>query len=117
TVEAGRVLVTPLAGPADEQGVVDSLLVSAAEAYEEAAVVVVLAGLESHGVTGVAATKRCGGFALAEVDGQPLEPAETAITAAGISDVRLPVEQMPREIAAYVEILAQSAPATGAAQA
>lgn len=116
TVEAGRIVTTPLSAPPAEHGAVDSLLVSVAEAYEEAAIVIVLGGLESHGTTGVATTKRSGGFALAEVNGQALEPEEDAITAAGIADLRLPVEQMPREIATYVATLAQVEQADGPGQ-
>ncbi|MDE2487082.1 MAG: PAS domain-containing protein [Alphaproteobacteria bacterium] len=99
TVDGGRLRLAK-ALPTD--GRVDSLLVSAAEAYEENAVVVVLAALGADGAAGVAATKRCGGFAIAEGDDQALEPEGQAVTAAGIADMRLPVERIAPEIAAYV---------------
>jgi two-component system CheB/CheR fusion protein len=104
--EAGR-LQTSSALPHD--GRVDSLLVSVAEAYEEQAVIVVMAGLGAEGTTGVAATKRCGGFAIAEGSDDSLEPEGQAVTAAGIADMRLPVERIGVEIAAYVANLMRTA--------
>jgi two-component system CheB/CheR fusion protein len=106
TVEGGRLHVRP-ASPND--GRIDSLLVSAAEAYEEAGVVVVLHGLGSEGATAVAATKRCGGFAIAEGSDEGLEPEGQAVTAAGIADLRLPAERIGPEIAAYVANLVRTA--------
>jgi two-component system CheB/CheR fusion protein len=106
TVEAGRLRVRP-ATPSD--GRVDSLLVSVAEAYEEAGVVVVLQGLGPEGATAVAATKRCGGFAIAEGSDESLEPEGQAVTAAGIADLRLPPERIGPEIAAYIANLTETA--------
>jgi two-component system, chemotaxis family, CheB/CheR fusion protein len=108
TVEAGVLRADQPDGLAAQHGTVDSLLISVAEAYNDSAVIVVLAGLGSHGTTGVAATKRCGGLSIAEVNGEPLEPAAEAVTAAGIADLRVPVERMPREITAYVANLAET---------
>ena len=81
TVEAGQLHVGP-ATPND--GRVDSLLLSAAQTYEEAAIVVVLQGLGPEGATAVAATKQCGGFAIAEGTDQQLEPEGQAVSAAGL---------------------------------
>lgn len=116
TVELGRLRVAPVVGPTDGQGAVDSLLISITEAYQEAAVVIVLAGLGSHGTSGVAATKRCGGLALAEVEGAPREPAGNAITAASIADLSLPVDRMPRELATYITALAATEEGGGRGQ-
>jgi two-component system CheB/CheR fusion protein len=100
TVVAGRL---EAAGDVDG-GAVDSLLITAAEAYEESAIVVVLDGLRAEGAAGVAATKRCGGFSLAEPESVP-SPAENTVSAAGIADLCVPLERIPREIAAYVGAL------------
>ncbi|MFL5295828.1 MAG: CheR family methyltransferase [Phenylobacterium sp.] len=105
TVEDGRLRLTP-ASPAD--GRVDSLLVSVAEAFEETAVIVVLEGLGAEGVTGVATTKRCGGFAIAEGDDEAQEPEAQAVNAAGIADMRRPIQRIPQEIAAYLANLART---------
>jgi two-component system CheB/CheR fusion protein len=105
TVEAGRLQVRA-ATPND--GRIDSLLVSIAETYEEAGVVVVLQGLGPEGATAVAATKRCGGFAIAEGSDASLEPEGQAVTAAGIADLRLPPERIGPEIAAYVDNLVKT---------
>ena len=96
-------------------GRVDSLLVSIAETFEEAAVVVVLLGLGSEGTAGVAATKQFGGFAIAECNDEDLEPAPQAISAAGIADMRLRADRIPAEIAAYVANVIRSEGATVAA--
>ena len=102
TVENGRVTVQPPTEGAPGAGSIDSLLLSAAEAYEEAAIVVVLAGLGADGVAGVAATKRCGGLSVAEGSDDSLEPPDRAVTAAGIADLRVTLERIPREVAAYI---------------
>jgi two-component system CheB/CheR fusion protein len=99
-IEGGR-LKTSKASRTD--GRADSLLVSVAESFEEAAVIVVLAGLGADGTTGVAAAKRCGGFAIAEGADEQLEPEGQAITAAGIADMRLPVARIGPEIVAYLQ--------------
>jgi two-component system CheB/CheR fusion protein len=106
TVEKDRLRVRA-ATPND--GRIDSLLVSAAEAYEEAGVVVVLQGLGPEGATAVAATKRCGGFAIAEGSDATLEPEGHAVTAGGIADLRLPPERIGPEIAAYIGNLVRTA--------
>jgi two-component system, chemotaxis family, CheB/CheR fusion protein len=91
--------------PADHgAGAVDTLLISAAEAYEEAAVVIVLDGLGGEGAAGVAATKRCGGLSIAEELG-PEEPEDRALSAGGIADLRVPLERIPLELASYVNAL------------
>ena len=102
-VKEGRLRLFP-ATPSD--GRIDSLLVTVAEAYEENSAVVLLGDLGSDGVAGVAATKRLGGLALAEGSDDALEPAATAVTAAGIADMRLPAGQMGAEIAGYLANIA-----------
>ena len=69
---------------------------------------VVLAGLAAEGATGVAATKRCGGFSIAEGSDETLEPEGQAITAAGIADMRVQAERIGPEIAAYVANLVRT---------
>ena len=108
TIEAGRLRVRA-ATPND--GRIDSLLVSVAERYEEAGVVVVLLGLGAEGAAGVAMTKRCGGFAIAEGGDDQLEPGGQAETAAGIADLRVPAARIGPEIAAYVANLVRTADA------
>ncbi|MGH6992047.1 MAG: CheR family methyltransferase, partial [Caulobacteraceae bacterium] len=105
TIEDGKIRSRATEQSPAERGTVDSLLVSLAEAAHERAVAVVLAGLGSDGTAGVAATKTCGGLALAEsIDGES-EPAAEAITAAGIADLLIPVDQIAAQIAAYVRNL------------
>jgi PAS domain S-box-containing protein len=85
TVGGGRLRV---ARASPGEGRIDSLLVSVAEAYEAAAVVVVLAHLDAEGAEGLAATKRHGGFAIA--------------------DMRMGLGRMAQEIAAYLAKLART---------
>jgi two-component system CheB/CheR fusion protein len=104
TVQAGRIKRQN----GVQSGRIDSLLVSVAEAYEEAALIVVLAGLADEGAAGVAATKQCGGFALAEGSDEALEPAGQAISAAGIADMRLPAERIGQEVNSYIANLVRT---------
>lgn len=105
TVEDGRIRSRATQQSPAERGTVDSLFVSLAESAHERAVAVVLAGLGSDGTAGVAATKTCGGLALAESLEGESEPAAEAITAAGIADLLIPVDQIAAQIAKYVRNL------------
>lgn len=105
SIESGQLRVGACS-PAD--GRIDTLLVSAAEAYEEGGVVVVLRGLGPEGATAVAATKRCGGFAIAEGTESQLEPEGQAVSAAGIADLLVAADRIGPEIAAYVRNLVRT---------
>src|SRR5256885_14884805 len=67
-------------------GRVDSLLPSVAERFEERAIVVLLGQLGVDGTAGVASTKRCGGFAIAEESIDNRDPDPLAVTAAVLAD-------------------------------
>jgi two-component system CheB/CheR fusion protein len=104
TVDKGAVCARPADQPVGRRASIDTLLLSLSETYQERAVAVVLEGLGSDGTAGVASTKSCGGLAIAEVRlGE--EAAEEAVTATGISDLKIPVEQIPAQIVAYVSNL------------
>ena len=104
-IEKGRLRLEP-AKPGD--GRIDSLVVTLAEAYEERSAVVLLGPLGSDGVTGVTATKRLGGLSVAEGTEESLEPAATAVTAAGIADMRLPASRIGVEILEYLSNISRS---------
>jgi two-component system CheB/CheR fusion protein len=112
TVQGGRVRSHPAEEPIGQRGVVDSLLLSISESYHERSVAVILSGLGSDGIAGVAATKSCGGLAVAERRGEE-ELATEAVTAAGIADLLLPVEEIPSQVAGYVRNLVRVEEAGG----
>jgi two-component system CheB/CheR fusion protein len=110
TVDGDRLLVRP-ATPND--GRIDSLLICVAEKYEERAVIVVLADLDAEGTAGVAATKRCGGFAIAEAGETSTDIDPEAATAASIADMQLPAIRIAAEIASYIENLVRTEDGAG----
>jgi two-component system CheB/CheR fusion protein len=107
TLEGGHIRAEDPEGPHEDGGAIDSLLISLAEEHHERTVAVILAGLGSHGVAGVVATKGCGGLALAELAGDHEEASDQAVTAAGITDRLLPLDEIPGQIASYVRSLAR----------
>lgn len=106
TLTDGVVRVRASEEPVAHRGAVDSMLISIAEHAQDRSVAVLLSGLESDGTAGVASTKKHGGLSIAEFrEGEPDPTAQGAVSPAGIVDLWLPVGEIAKQIALYVENL------------
>ncbi|MFB2607086.1 CheR family methyltransferase, partial [Rhizobium phaseoli] len=77
------------------------MLISLAEHAQERAIAVILRGLENDGTAGVAATKKFGGLAIAEIGENEEGSAEEGLGASAIADLRLPAQGIATHIALY----------------
>lgn len=107
TIVDGAIRVRTSEEPVALRGTVDSMMISIAEHAQDRSVAVLLAGLESDGTAGVAATKKFGGLSIAEFrEGEGGDPkAQGAVSPAGIVDLWLPVGQIAKQIALYIDNL------------
>ena len=104
TITDGHIEVRKAEEPVGHRGTVDTMLMSLAEHTQDHAIAVILSGLGSEGTAGVAATKKYGGLSIAEsLDGEAKEVEQGAASPAGVVDLLLPVDQIPTQIALYVE--------------
>ena len=114
-ISDGHVQTLAAEGASGQRGSVDTLLISLAEHAQDRAVAVIMSGLGSDGTAGVAATKHHGGLSIAEsIDNEAEAAAQGATTPAGIVDLLLPVEQIPRQIEIYVRSIVGAARGEGA---
>ena len=104
TIKDGEIETRTAQEPIGHRGTVDTMLMSLAEHAQDRSVAVILSGLGSEGTAGVTATKKYGGLSIAESLNGEAEAAEHgAATPAGVVDLLLPIEQIPAQIALYVQ--------------
>ncbi|WP_245317581.1 CheR family methyltransferase [Rhizobium sp. N122] len=101
TLEDGQIRIRPASEPVGHRGTIDTMLISLAEHAHERAVAVVLAGLDSDGTAGVAATKKFGGLSIVEIGESENGPLEEGRGAAAIADLRLQAQSIATQIALY----------------
>jgi two-component system CheB/CheR fusion protein len=103
TIVNGTIEVRPAEEPVGHRGTVDSMLMSLAEIAQDRAIAVILSGLGSEGTAGVTNTKKYGGLSIAESrDGEAEAAEQGAATPAGVVDLLLPLDQIPGQIALYI---------------
>ena len=104
TITDGHIGTRPAKEAVEHRGTVDSLLISIAEHAHDRSVAVILAGLGSDGTAGVTATKQYGGLSIAQsLNGEADATEQGAASPAGIVDLLLPLEQIPGQIALYIQ--------------
>ena len=106
-MDDGHLSLTDSHQPPGERGSIDSFLVALSKSQHERAVAVILRGMGSDGIAGIAAFKEHGGLAIAESNGG--EDQDHAIDPRGLVDFALPAAQIAERIAAYVGHLAEHA--------
>ncbi|MFH5923877.1 CheR family methyltransferase [Roseomonas xinghualingensis] len=99
TLEEGRLRLSSADEKPGHRGTIDNFLISLAEQQREAAVGIILAAVKHAGSLGVARLKECGGLALAEAEPDHPEPDPVDIDgAAGMADIRVPLEKIPARL-------------------
>jgi len=108
TIEDGTIRSRPAEQPIGRRGTVDTMLISLAEQANHRAVAVLLSGLGNDGTAGVTATKKFGGLSIAEATpGDEELASQGASGPAGIVDLLIPVDDIPKQIALYVAGIGQ----------
>jgi len=107
----GHLRVEPAGGAPGERGGVDRLLVSLAGDAMDRAAAVVLAGLDSDGVRGLAAVRETGGLTIVE---QESPPGPDRLAPIGIAAFVLPAEEIAGRLASFARRLARGPAAQGA---
>ncbi|MCG7363269.1 PAS domain-containing protein [Roseomonas sp. ACRSG] len=103
TLEGGRLRISSSGEKRGHHGTVDTFLISLAEQQTRAAVGIILAAEKSSGSLGVARLKECGGLALAEAEAQdPAPDPEVIDGAAGMADIRVPLEEIPVRLLQFI---------------
>ncbi|OZE91278.1 PAS domain S-box protein [Rhodococcus sp. 14-2686-1-2] len=83
---------------------IDRLFISAARAFEDRSVAVVLSGTGNDGASGVEAVESAGGLvAVQELATAAFEPMPAATFATGSVDIEAPAQDIPRELKRYLD--------------
>jgi two-component system CheB/CheR fusion protein len=104
TITDGHIEVRKAEEPLGHRGTVDTMMMSLSEHAQDHAIAVILSGLGSEGTAGVTATKKYGGLSIAEsLDGETEAIEQGAASPAGVVDLLLPIDQIPTQIALYIQ--------------
>ena len=104
TITDGNIEIRETEEPLGNRGTVDSMLLSLAEHAKDRAIAVILSGLGSEETAGVSATKKYGDLSIAESrDGEAEAAEQGAATPAGVVDLLLPIDQIPAQVALYIQ--------------
>jgi two-component sensor histidine kinase len=109
TLEDGKLRLSQPEQRSGHRGTVDAFLLSLAEQRRNAAIGIILAAVKAAGSLGIARLKECGGLTIVEAEPEHPEPDPQDIDgAAGMADIRVPLEEIPVRLQRLIEHLLES---------
>jgi two-component system CheB/CheR fusion protein len=110
TIEDGALRVATPVGEEGRRAPIDLFLLSLAENQGENAACIIMSGAGHDGTLGLRAIKEHGGLTMAQaVETAAHDSMLRSAVSTGLVDFQLPVEEMPRQLAAYFDHLAEVA--------